>query len=63
MTEAPPETGLELRSLVTPDGMLELDNGGDERSGNGMPLHPDTDHLLVRRSPVEPEFSGNAAHT
>ena len=24
MTEAPPETGLELRSLVTPDGMLEL---------------------------------------
>ena len=24
MTQAPPATALELRSLVTPDGMLEL---------------------------------------
>jgi hypothetical protein len=34
---------------VGSDGMLELIVGGDERPGNWMPLHPDTDHLLVRQ--------------
>jgi hypothetical protein len=34
---------------IGPDGMLELVVGGDERSDNWMPLHPDTDHLLVRQ--------------
>jgi hypothetical protein len=34
---------------VEPDGSLELFVGGPERAGNWMPLHPDTDHLLVRQ--------------
>jgi hypothetical protein len=34
---------------VGSDGMLELIVGGEERPGNWMPLHPDTDHLLVRQ--------------
>lgn len=34
---------------VGSDGVLELVVGGDEQSGNWMPLHPDTDHLLVRQ--------------
>ena len=54
MTEAPPETGLELRSLVTPDGMLELS------------LHdvdvpkPAADEVVVRveASPVNPSDLG-----
>ncbi|MHA7662225.1 zinc-binding dehydrogenase [Mycolicibacterium sp. HS_4_1] len=54
MTEAPPETGLELRSLVTPHGMLELS------------LHdvdvpkPAADEVVVRveASPVNPSDLG-----
>jgi hypothetical protein len=34
---------------VGDDGMLQLVVGGDEQTGNWMPLHPDTDHLLVRQ--------------
>lgn len=34
---------------VGSDGRLELIVGGDEQPGNWMPLHPDTDHLLVRQ--------------
>jgi hypothetical protein len=34
---------------VGPDGNLELFVGGPERAGNWMPLHAETDHVLVRQ--------------
>ncbi len=54
MTEAPPETGLELRSLVTPDGMLEL-------SLHDVDIPAPTDDQVVVRveaSPVNPSDLG-----
>jgi hypothetical protein len=33
---------------VGSDGRLEILLGGDERPGNWLPLHPETDHVLVR---------------
>ncbi len=54
MTEAPPETGLELRSLVTPDGMLELSLHDVD-----IPA-PTADQVVVRveASPVNPSDLG-----
>lgn len=54
MTEAPPETGLELRSLVTPDGVLELSLHDVE-----VPA-PTADQVVVRveASPVNPSDLG-----
>ncbi len=54
MTEAPPETGLELRSLVTPDGVLEL-------SLHDVDIPAPTDDQVVVRveaSPVNPSDLG-----
>lgn len=33
---------------VGPDGRLEIVLGGEERPGNWLPIHPETDHVLVR---------------
>lgn len=54
MTEAPPETGLELRSLVTPNGMLELSLHDVD-----IPA-PTADQVVVRveASPVNPSDLG-----
>lgn len=54
MTEAPPETGLELRSLVTPGGMLELSLHDVD-----IPA-PTADQVVVRveASPVNPSDLG-----
>ncbi len=54
MTEAPPETGLELRSLVTPDGTLELSLHDVD-----IPA-PAADQVVVRveASPVNPSDLG-----
>ena len=54
MTEAPPETGLELRSLVTPDGTLELSLHDVD-----IPT-PTADEVVVRveASPVNPSDLG-----
>lgn len=54
MTEAPPETGLELRSLVTPDGMLELSLHDVD-----IPA-PAADEVVVRveAAPVNPSDLG-----
>ncbi|MDV3124117.1 zinc-binding dehydrogenase [Mycobacterium sp. 21AC1] len=54
MTQAPPETGLELRSLVTEDGTLEL-------SLHEVPVPaPNTDEVVVRveAAPVNPSDLG-----
>ncbi|WP_418003336.1 zinc-binding dehydrogenase [Mycobacterium sp. PDNC021] len=54
MTEAPPETGLELRSLVTPAGMLELSLHDVEVPA----LTADQVVVRVEASPVNPSDLG-----